>query len=50
MAAKIGIKLADGSFLPIMDDDFSASETLELTTVRDDQRSVQINLFKKEDD
>lgn len=50
MAAKIGIKLADGTFFPIMDDDFSASETLELTTVRDNQRSVQINLFKKEDD
>ena len=50
MAAKIGIKLADGTFFPIMDDDFSAAETLELTTVRDDQRSVQINLFKKEDD
>ena len=48
MAAKIGIKLADGTFLPIMDDDSSASETLELTTVRDNQRSVQINLFKKE--
>ena len=43
MAAKIGIKLADGSFLPIMDEDVSASETLELTTVRDDQSSVQIN-------
>lgn len=50
MAAKIGIKLADGTFFPIMDDNSSASETLELTTVRDDQRSVQINLFKKEDD
>ena len=50
MAAKIGIKLADGMFFPIMDDDASASETLELTTVRDNQRSVQINLFKKEDD
>ena len=48
MAAKIGIKLADGTFFPIMDDDFSASETLELTTVRNDQRSVQINLFRKE--
>ena len=48
--AKIGIKLADGAFFPIMDEEFSASETLELTTVRDDQRSVQINLFKKEDD
>ena len=50
MAAKIGIKLADRTFLPIMDGDSSASETLELTTVRDNQRSVQINLFKKEDD
>ena len=50
MAAKIGIKLADGTFFPIMNDDSSASETLELTTVRDNQRSVQINLFKKEDD
>ena len=50
MAAKIGIKLADGTFLPIMDDDSSASEMLELTTVRDNQRSVQINLFKKEDE
>lgn len=50
MAAKIGIKLADGTFFPIMDDDFSASETLELTTVRNDQRSVQINLFKKDDE
>lgn len=50
MAAKIGIKLADGTFFPIMNEDFSASETLELTTVRDDQRSVQINLFKKEEE
>ena len=49
MAAKIGIKLADGTFFPIMDDDSSSSETLELTTVRDNQRSVQINLFKKEE-
>ncbi|MEL3907298.1 MAG: Hsp70 family protein [Treponema sp.] len=50
MAAKIGIKLADGTFFPIMNEDFSAAETLELTTVRDDQRSVQINLFKKEEE
>lgn len=48
MAAKIGIKLADGTFFPIMNDDSSAAETLELTTVRDNQQSVQINLFKKE--
>ncbi len=50
MASKIGIKLADGTFFPIMDEEPSAFETLELTTVRDDQESVQINLFKKEDD
>lgn len=50
MAAKIGIKLADGSFFPIMDDDSSVAETLELTTVHDHQQSVQINLFKKEDE
>ncbi len=49
MASKIGIKLADGSFFPIMDEDSSTFETLELTTVRDEQQSVQINLFKKED-
>ncbi|MGP1576902.1 MAG: LysM peptidoglycan-binding domain-containing protein [Treponema sp.] len=49
MAAKIGIKLADGTFFPIMDEDsVSPPEKLELTTVRDDQSSVQINLFKKE--
>ncbi|MGP1595086.1 MAG: LysM peptidoglycan-binding domain-containing protein [Treponema sp.] len=51
MAAKIGIKLADGTFFPIMDEDSSLPpEKLELTTVRDDQNSVQINLFKKEDE
>lgn len=51
MSAKIGIKLADGTFFPIMDEDSSLPhEKLELTTVRDDQSSVQINLFKKDNE
>lgn len=49
MATHIGLKLADGSFYPVMEETPSASQTLELTTVRDDQNSVQINLFKKDD-
>ncbi|CEM60657.1 LysM peptidoglycan-binding domain-containing protein [Treponema phagedenis] len=49
MASKIGIKLADGRFFPIMDENSLSSEELELTTVRDNQTSVQINLFKKQD-
>ncbi|MGI5064463.1 LysM peptidoglycan-binding domain-containing protein [Treponema putidum] len=47
MASKIGIKLADGKFFPILDEDALSEQSLELTTVRDDQESVQINLFKQ---
>ncbi|UTC66058.1 MULTISPECIES: LysM peptidoglycan-binding domain-containing protein [unclassified Treponema] len=47
MASKIGIKLADGTFFPILDEDALSEQSLELTTVRDNQESVQINLFKK---
>ena len=47
MASKIGIKLADGTFFPILDEDALSEQSLELTTVRDDQESVQINLFKQ---
>ncbi|UTD12956.1 LysM peptidoglycan-binding domain-containing protein [Treponema denticola] len=49
MASKIGIKLADGTFFPILDEDALLEQSLELTTVRDDQESVQINLFKQVD-
>ena len=49
MASKIGIKLADGTFFPILDEDALSEQSLELTTVRDDQESVQINLFKQVD-
>ncbi|UTC74184.1 LysM peptidoglycan-binding domain-containing protein [Treponema sp. OMZ 792] len=47
MASKIGIKLADGTFFPILDEDALSEQSLELTTVRDNQESVQINLFKQ---
>lgn len=50
MVPKIGIKLADGSFLPIMDETANASEMLELTTVHDNQPYVQINLFKQDNE
>ena len=46
--ASIGIKLADSKFFPILDEGVSASKILELTTVRDNQSSVQINLFRSE--
>jgi LysM repeat protein len=43
---KIGIKLADGKFYPIFEEDFKGRKKLTLTTVRDNQKSVQIDLFK----
>lgn len=45
---EIGIKLADGSFYPILSDTIR-SQKLELTTVRDKQETVQINLFRKDE-
>ncbi len=47
MTSKIGIKLADGTFFPILDENASSEHSIELTTVRANQESVQINLFKK---
>lgn len=46
----IGIKLANHKFFPILDENEVIEKDLELTTVRDNQESVQINLFKKTDD
>lgn len=42
---EIGIKLADGSFYPILEDAVR-SRNIELTTVRDSQETVQIDLFR----
>ena len=44
--SSIGIKLADGSFYPVLEGDSVQKKRLVLTTVRDNQRSMQINLFR----
>ncbi len=43
---EIGIKLADGSFYPILEEDFNGRKKLVVTTARDNQDSVQIDLFR----
>ena len=40
----IGIKLADGSFYPILEKGKSDKKTLDLTTVTDNQTTVQVDL------
>ena len=44
----IGIKLADGSFYPIMEDGKADSKTLSLTTVKDNQTTVKVDLYQSE--
>lgn len=44
----IGIKLADGSFYPILQEGNPEKKTLELTTVHDGQTKVEVHLFKAE--
>jgi nucleoid-associated protein YgaU len=44
----IGIKLADGTFYPILEDGVPAQKILELTTVRNDQTTVQVDLYRSE--
>lgn len=45
---EIGIKLADGTFYPILSDTVRF-QNIELTTVRDNQETVQIDLFRNGD-
>ena len=42
----IGIKIADGSYFPIMEEGSSKRKRLVLTTVNDNQENVQIDLYK----
>lgn len=42
----IGIKIANGSYYPILQEGGSARKRLVLTTVKDEQESVQIDLYK----
>jgi hypothetical protein len=44
--ATIGIKVADGSFVPVFARSFRGKRKLVLTTVRDNQESVQIDLYQ----
>ena len=46
----IGIKQADGSFYPILQDGQAESKRLEVTTVRDGQTAIKINLYRKDTD
>ena len=41
----IGIKVADGSYYPVLEHGFTGTKKLTLTTSRDNQRKVQIDLY-----
>jgi LysM repeat protein len=43
---KIGLKLADGEFYPVLEDGTAARKRLVVTTVQDGQASVQIDLYR----
>ncbi|MBN2352892.1 MAG: Hsp70 family protein [Spirochaetales bacterium] len=45
-AVNIGLRLADGSFYPIFDEEFRGTKRVVLTTVHDNQTSVQIDIYK----
>ena len=45
---QIGIKLADGSFYPVLQEGRRSKKKLVLTTVRDNQETVQIDLYRGE--
>jgi hypothetical protein len=46
MASTIGIKIANGEFYSILDENSTVKKRLILTTVHDNQKSVQIELYK----
>jgi len=46
MGSEIGIKLADGSFYSVLEEDFTGRKKLVVTTSRDNQDSVQIDLYR----
>jgi hypothetical protein len=46
MASNIGIKIANGEFYPIMEENSLTRKRLILTTVHDNQPSVQIDLYR----
>ena len=44
----IGIKLADGSFYPILNEGTPDKKTLDLTTAKDNQTTVMVDLYRSE--
>ena len=48
MMKTIGIKLADGTFYPILKEGKKAGKSLELTTVHNNQTKVMIDLYRSE--
>jgi hypothetical protein len=46
MASTIGIKIANGEFYPIMEENSQVKRRLILTTVHDNQPTVQIDLYR----
>jgi nucleoid-associated protein YgaU len=46
MAGTIGIKIANGDFYPIIEENSSVKKRLVLTTVHDKQSNLQIDLFR----
>ncbi len=42
----IGFKLADGTFYPVFSEGAAVEKQIELTTVRDDQTTIQLHLYK----
>jgi hypothetical protein len=46
MASTIGIKIANGEFYSIIEENSSVKKRLVLTTVHDNQQSVQIDLYR----
>lgn len=45
---KIGIKLADGSFFPVMEEGTPETKNLNLTTANNNQTCVMVDLFRSE--
>ena len=45
---QIGIKLADGTFYPILEEGEAKTQKLDLTTVKDNQTKVQIDVYRSE--
>ena len=44
--SKIGIKIADGTFYPVLEEGTAVRKRLVVTTVKDNQRQVQIDVYR----